>query len=92
MGVASRHHRNAQFFPKVVGQPFRPLLIQGQVLAIEIQEFQTAQLLLRHLRHMARSPKGVPAAHHHWVLVEQVHELLKGQKLSLFLIGLQPPI
>ena len=32
------------------------------------------------------------AAHYHRVLVEQIHQLGEGHKISLLLVGLQPPV
>lgn len=61
-------------------------------LAVQVQKFQAAQLLLRQLGHMARGAEGVAAAHHHRVLLKQIHQPGKGKEAALLLVWLQPAV
>ena len=75
-----------------VGQFLRAGAVQGQALSVQVQELEPLQLFLGQLGHVARGAVGVAAAHQHGVLYEQVHELGEGEKVPLFLVGLQPVV
>ena len=87
MGVAAGDDRQFELFGQRVGQPLGARAVQGDVLAVQVQEGQALELFDRLFRHMPRRAEGVSAADGHRVLVEQVHQLRKGEKVSLCLVG-----
>ena len=92
VGITAGNHRNAQPPCQGVGQLLCTRPVQCQILSVEIQKTEMAQLLLRQLRHMARSTVGVAAPHQHGIFLKQAYQLGKGKKLPLLLMGFQPVI